>query len=97
MSKMTKVSLALTQEMTDIVEQAVASGAYATTSEVISEALHQWTHHRALDLQEPEDLRRLWAEGLESGPGRFDGIDGIRQEARRRQAGGTVPPTAASR
>lgn len=33
---------------------------------------------------EQEQLRRLWAEGLASGPGRFETIDDIKSEARRR-------------
>jgi antitoxin ParD1/3/4 len=38
------------------------------------------------------ELRRLWQEGLASGPGRFKSIDQIKKEARRR----TTSDTAAS-
>jgi antitoxin ParD1/3/4 len=91
-SKVSKVSVALTPEMTDLVQQAVASGEYASGSEVIREALREWKQRRALKLQEQDELRRLWAEGLASGPGRFGSIDDIKQEARRRLAADPAPP-----
>jgi len=91
-SKVAKVSVALTPEMTALVQQAVASGEYASGSEVIREALREWKHRRALKLQEQDELRRLWADGLASGPGRFSGIEDIKQEARRRLAADPVPP-----
>jgi hypothetical protein len=36
------------------------------------------------------ELQQLWAEGIKSGPGRFDGMDAIKAEARRRPGG--IPP-----
>jgi antitoxin ParD1/3/4 len=83
-SKVTKVSVALTPEMTDLVQQAVASGEYASGSEVIREALSEWKDRRALKLQDQDALRRLWVEGLASGPGLFGRLDDIKEEARRR-------------
>lgn len=83
-NRVSKVSVALTPEMTELVQQAVSSGEYASGSEVIREALREWKLRRTLKLQEQEELRRLWAEGLASGPGRFEDIDAIKREARRR-------------
>ena len=91
LSKVTKVSVALTPEMTELVQQAVASGEYASGSEVIREALREWKHRRAFRLQEQDELRRLWAKGLARGPGRFGNIDNIKQEARRRLAADIAP------
>jgi antitoxin ParD1/3/4 len=91
-SKVSKVSVALTTEMTELVQQAVASGEYASASEVIREALREWKHRRAFRLPEQDELRRLWAEGLASGPGRFASIDDIKQEARRRLAADPAAP-----
>jgi antitoxin ParD1/3/4 len=82
-SNVSKVSVALTREMADLVQQAVDSGEYATGSEVIREALREWKLRRKLPLLEQEELRRLWAEGLASGPGRFEGIEAIKREGRR--------------
>jgi antitoxin ParD1/3/4 len=65
-----------------MVQQAVASGDYASSSEVIREALRDWKAKRSL-LQERDDLRALWNEGIASGPGRFGSIEEIRAEARR--------------
>jgi antitoxin ParD1/3/4 len=89
--KVAKVSVALTPEMTDLVQQAVASGEYASGSEVIREALREWKYRRTLKLHDHDELRRLWAEGLASGPGRFGSIEDIKQEARRRRGAEPVP------
>jgi antitoxin ParD1/3/4 len=94
LSKVVKVSVALTPEMTELVQQAVASGEYASGSEVIREALREWKHRRALNPEEQDELRRLWSEGLESGTGRFGGIEEIKQAARSRLATGAAPPVA---
>jgi antitoxin ParD1/3/4 len=86
MANVSKISVALTPEMTELVQQAVASGDYASGSEVIREALREWKLRRALRAQEHAELQRLWAEGLESGPGRFADMAEIKREARRRRA-----------
>lgn len=84
MSQVAKLSIALTQEMAALVDQAVASGDYASGSEVIREALREWKQRRSLSQSERERLQSLWAEGLASGPGRFDDMAAIKAEARRR-------------
>jgi antitoxin ParD1/3/4 len=91
LSKVSKVSVALTPEMTDLVHQAVATGEYASGSEVIREALREWKLRRTLKLQEQDELRRLWAEGLASGPGRFADIEAIKREARLRLEADSAP------
>jgi antitoxin ParD1/3/4 len=55
--------------MARLVRSAVESGEYASHSEVVREALREWEQRRALQQQDVEQLRRLWAEGLASGPG----------------------------
>jgi len=66
---------------------AVESGEYASSSEVIREALRDWRRKRALMDQEMKELRRLWREGMESGKGRYDSMTEIKQTARKRLAG----------
>jgi len=66
------------------VRQAVESGDYASNSEIVREALRDWKLKRALQQQEVEELRRLWQEGLHSGPSRFAGMADLKAEARRR-------------
>ncbi len=41
-------------------------------------------HKRSAKLHALDKLRRLWAEGLASGPGKFRSITSIKREARRR-------------
>lgn len=84
MPNVEKLSIALTPEMAGLVRGAVESGEYATTSEVVREALREWQQRRTLQQRDIEDLRQLWAAGLASGPGRFQDMDAIKAEARRR-------------
>ena len=84
MPNVEKVSIALTPEMAAAVRQAVESGDYASNSEIVREALRDWKLKRALQRQEVEELRRLWQEGLHSGPSRFAGMADLKAEARRR-------------
>lgn len=79
-----KMSIALTQEMAEMVRHAVETGEYASSSEVVREALRDWKHRRDFNQTSLEELRRLWTEGLHSGPGRYTTIQEIIAEARRR-------------
>ncbi|MCP4287300.1 MAG: type II toxin-antitoxin system ParD family antitoxin [Gammaproteobacteria bacterium] len=81
-----KLSIALTQEMAKEVRMAVKSGEYASSSEVIREALRDWHRKRAFQDQEIEELRSLWREGVESGKGRYGSMEEIKQAARKRSA-----------
>jgi antitoxin ParD1/3/4 len=84
MANVEKLSIALTPEMARLVRVAVESGEYASNSEVVRDALREWEQRRALRQPDIEDLRRFWTEGLASGPGRFEDIEAIKAEARRR-------------
>ncbi|MGF7148741.1 antitoxin ParD1/3/4 [Sphingomonas zeicaulis] len=57
----------MTEELATDVDQAVASGDYASSSEVIREALRQWKQQREADQARIAELRRLMQEGLDSG------------------------------
>lgn len=48
MSTVEKISIALPPEMVSIVRSAVATGEYASSSEVIRDALRDWTYKRTL-------------------------------------------------
>ena len=84
MATVEKLSIALTHEMADEVRTAVKSGDYASSSEVIREALRDWRRKRALQDQEINELRGLWHEGLESGEGQYGSMQEIKQSARKR-------------
>jgi antitoxin ParD1/3/4 len=63
-----KVSVALTGEQIAALEAAVEAGEYATTGEIVREALRDWQFKRELRQKHVERLRRLWDEGKASGP-----------------------------
>ena len=65
MGAVEKISIALPPEMVAIVRDAVSTGEYASTSEVIRDALRDWTHKRALREQGVTELRKLWQEALD--------------------------------
>jgi antitoxin ParD1/3/4 len=60
MANVEKVSIALTSEMAAAVREAVEKGEYASSSEVVREALRDWKLKRSLQQKEIEELRRLW-------------------------------------
>ena len=84
MSNVQKLSVALTPELIAAVRDAVETGEYTSTSEVIRDALRGWNVRRAAHDLATSELQRLWREGVSSGPGRFASIDQIKKEARRR-------------
>jgi len=86
MPNVEKISVALTSEMAAFVRDAVESGEYASSSEVIREALRDWKQKRLLQLHEIDELRRLWQEGIDSTAGRYTDMEAIKQEARRRNS-----------
>lgn len=59
-----KISIALPPEMIHIIRGAVATGEYASSSEVIRDALRDWTYKRNLRQQGITELRRVWQEAL---------------------------------
>jgi hypothetical protein len=55
------------------------------------DALRDWKLRRSGRDFDTEELRRLWNEGIASGPGHFRSIDHIKKEARRREAKAARP------
>ena len=81
------VSVSLTPELVELIKAKVASGRYASTSEVVREALRLL--ERA-DRREGEELRRLreaWEEGLASGDAGPLDFAVLKAEARGRPPG----------
>jgi antitoxin ParD1/3/4 len=81
-----KVSVALTGEQVAALKAAVESGEYATTSEIVREALRDWQLKHELRQKDIERLRQLWDEGKASGPAAPLDWDELRREARERLA-----------
>jgi antitoxin ParD1/3/4 len=59
-----KLSIALPAEMAAIVRQAVEMGDYSSNSEVVRDALRDWTHKRRQREQSMGDLRKRWQEAV---------------------------------
>ena len=68
MSKVEKLSIALTPELAEVVRVAVDGGDYASSSEVIREALRDWTDKRQRRAAKLAELQRFIQEGIDSGP-----------------------------
>jgi antitoxin ParD1/3/4 len=67
MAKVEKISVAVTTEMAIMLKEVVGSGAYASTSELMREALREWCERREYRVKASERLCQLWDEGLASG------------------------------
>jgi antitoxin ParD1/3/4 len=65
MPKVEKISIALPPEMVALVRQAVETGEYASSSEVVRDALHDWTQKRSLRQQGIDELRQVWRQAME--------------------------------
>ena len=86
MSNVIKVSVALTPELNELVKNAVVSGQYASASEVVREALRDWEQKQEGRQLVDSEIKRLWDEGLASGPSRFSNMSEIIAESKRRSA-----------
>ena len=59
-----KLSIALPTEMAAVVRRAVEAGEYSSNSEVIRDALRDWTHKRNMREQSLAGLRERWQEAV---------------------------------
>jgi antitoxin ParD1/3/4 len=64
MSTVEKISIALPPEMVAVVRSAVDTGEYAPSSEVVRDALRDWTQKRSLRQQGIEELRQVWQQAI---------------------------------
>jgi antitoxin ParD1/3/4 len=67
MAEIERLSIALPAPMVDAVRRAVDAGEYASTSEVIRDALRLWESRRQLRERDVEIVRQRWDEGKASG------------------------------
>jgi antitoxin ParD1/3/4 len=82
-----KLSIALTNEQVASLKAAVDTGEYATTSEIIREAVRDWQFKRELRREDINRLRELWDAGKASGnAGELD-MKALRGKARSRLKG----------
>lgn len=65
MSSIQKISVALPSKMVSVVRQAVDKGEYSSSSEVVRDALRDWSEKRRLRRENIKELRRIWQKALE--------------------------------
>ena len=84
MANVEKISIALSADMVTLVRKAVETGDYASSSEVIREALREWKARRAVRSDTVKELRRLWDEGIDSGRSADLDMTAIKKRGRQR-------------
>ncbi|MBY2985693.1 type II toxin-antitoxin system ParD family antitoxin [Rhizobium leguminosarum] len=83
MANVEKISVSMTPQHADLLRDAVGSGAYASASEVIREAMRDWSAKWQQRSGDIEKLRKMWAEGKASGAATPVDFDQALEEARR--------------
>ncbi len=91
-----KVSIALTEEQIGALKAAIETGEYATTSEIVREAIRDWQFKRELRQEDLKRLRQLWDQGKAIGTAAPVDFEAARREARQRLAIGTENQALAS-
>lgn len=69
MSNVERVTVTVSADQAALLRHTVEDGEYASTSEIVREALREWTRKRDQERRDVEVLRALVREGMESGPG----------------------------
>jgi len=67
MTKLERITFTVSEDMADKVRAAVESGAYATASEVVREALRDWSEEREKQDAENALMREILAHARASG------------------------------
>ena len=76
-----KLRISHGEDQVAVLPSAVESGEYATTSDIIREAVQDWQIKRSLQQQEAAWLRDLWDRGKASGEPAPLEVDRVRTEA----------------
>ena len=84
MAGIEKISVALTAEQVAALRAAVDAGEYATTSEIVREAVRDWQLKREFRREDINRLRELWDQGLAGGSAGRVNMRDLRDEARAR-------------
>ncbi len=62
MQAVENMSIALSQEIAAQIQEAVESGEYASSNDVVQDALLEWMHKRHLQPKSAQDLQQLWQQ-----------------------------------
>ena len=85
MSGMERVTVALPAIMAEQMRAAVDAGEYATTSEIVRDALRLWESRRELRARELTALRDAWDAGRASGNAKPLDVEAVIDRARRKR------------
>lgn len=77
---MKTLTISLSPQQIDRLHEAVASGAYASNSEVMREALRLWESREEVRALELAALKKAYAEGMASGEPRHISADDLLSE-----------------
>jgi antitoxin ParD1/3/4 len=80
MSKIEKFSVDLPPELNEIVQEALATGRFSSSGEVVMQALRDWKSYEKAKAEALEHMRALIQEGIDSGPGREIDFDELKAE-----------------
>ncbi len=69
MAQALPITVSLTPDMAAMLRQKVEDGEYSSVSEVVREALRDWSRKQSAEQQELQELRSLLKEAIDSGPG----------------------------
>jgi antitoxin ParD1/3/4 len=67
MSNIERMTIVVPEPMAAKIRAAVATGDYASTSEVVRDAMRLWSERREFRREELEALRHAWDDGKASG------------------------------
>jgi antitoxin ParD1/3/4 len=80
------MNVSLTQELANFVKAKVGTGRYASSSEVVREALRLMESVERREAEKLGYLRKAWQEGIDSGDAGELDLASLKQEARARLA-----------
>lgn len=82
------MQILLPDDLAEEISASVKRGEYSSESDALIGAVEEWRAQRSVEALSVEELRRLWQEGIDSGPGLGLTIEEIKAEARRRRREG---------
>lgn len=80
------MNVSLTDELADFVKAKVSAGRYASSSEVVREALRLMEKVEQREAEKLEVMRQAWKDGLDSGDAGEIDFESLKKEARARLA-----------
>jgi antitoxin ParD1/3/4 len=80
------MNVSLTDELADFVKAKVSTGRYASSSEVVREALRLMEKAETQEAEKLQYLRKAWQEGIDSGGAGEVDFAALKKEARARLA-----------